>query len=619
MSAISLLLLMTAAEPTELERLAADVARARADVDTLSSEVDAARAEAKEEQLAAARRRAALEGDLETARMKRVELERRVAALEDRLRRDGAAKAASAAPVRAAVARLHAGVAKGVPFRLRERIAILDDIERTLASDDTARAIEMVTAFLDSELELARTIARVRMPVNIDDKPVMAEVARIGRVALIFRTRDGVAGAAAHGAWQVFDDPADTARAAGLLDSLARPRPSGVVLVFSIFVAASEPGGALAAAYKRELLLLEAERAALFAAHGEVLRLRAERSAAARKQIAALEAQLIEEGAKNDALAARLGELERRAVQVEQSSTAAISAAKAQLGRRGVEGADLDALLANAVDRLEREARVRSAEGMFFDEGGRLVNGAVVQIGGVSALGVGKAAAGVLAEVPGGRGLFEIIPGTDEKARAFVSGTGALPLLLTAPDASAATPSLTERISGGGPISFIALVVGALALIGTFVKCAWLLRQARSMRGVVESAAAELADGDGFAAAAICRSAGGPAGRVWGSVAAAAFRADDVGDDVAADRILEESATLERGDRLLVAAIFASLVLGGSVALRGAVASLEHALVLAAAAGLALAAARALSERAKREIERGAFRLIDVAHRARRG
>lgn len=249
-----------AASATEgdLEALAARVAKARAEVDTLSADVDTLRAEARDEQLALARRTTALESDLDVARMKGKGLEARIAILETASEERGNVAAPLVEPLRNTVARLRAQVTDGIPFKVKDRNAKLDEIERALDADGPARALELLATFIDSEIELGRTNARVRQPVIVDGKPVMADVVRLGRVAMIFRTKEGDVGYAAPSSrsvapataeprsvadeptWRVFDRTEDRALAATLFDAFSRVNMNGIVLVPRLALARAE-------------------------------------------------------------------------------------------------------------------------------------------------------------------------------------------------------------------------------------------------------------------------------------------------------------------------------------------------------------------------------------------
>lgn len=117
-------------------------------------------------------------------------------------------------------------VQDGVPYRTDERLAALAAIRRVVEGGELApsRALGRLWAFVEDERRLAAENALDRQTIALRGREVLAEVARLGRVALFYRTPDGEIGFAARDdagwSWTPLTDRAATERVAKLFESL---------------------------------------------------------------------------------------------------------------------------------------------------------------------------------------------------------------------------------------------------------------------------------------------------------------------------------------------------------------------------------------------------------------
>ncbi len=225
-----------ASDDAELVALGKTLSALRAEVDGLSADVEAARAEAREGRLAAARRRTQLEGDLESARLLAAQLEEKRTQLSDKSAARATAADAAKAPVRRVLARLRASVSGGIPYRTRERLARIDDVDRALDAEGPAHAVEALEQVLSAEIDLSRSTERARAPIVVESKRMVADVIRLGTAAMLFRTKAGLSGAAhrlpnGDVEWRPFAAPDDRARADVLFAAFRSATREGVVLV----------------------------------------------------------------------------------------------------------------------------------------------------------------------------------------------------------------------------------------------------------------------------------------------------------------------------------------------------------------------------------------------------
>jgi hypothetical protein len=96
------------------------------------------------------------------------------------------------------IVELRAYVSAGLPFRMVDRLQELDEIRSKLEARELTpeAAAARLWAFAEDELRLTRENGLDRQVVTVDGADVLADVARLGMVALYFRTDGGVAGMA---------------------------------------------------------------------------------------------------------------------------------------------------------------------------------------------------------------------------------------------------------------------------------------------------------------------------------------------------------------------------------------------------------------------------------------
>lgn len=185
------LLITAATAATPGERLAT----LRAEVDTLRGEVrrDQADLEARLSSLASARGDAEVELAGEERALERIRADLARARTEVA---DADPHAALLPAVRTGLSNLRAHIGTGIPFRAAERLAAIDTLEADVTSGriPTDKAVSRVWQALEDELALQRESAVDRQVITLSGEEHLAQIARIGMVALYWRTEDGAAG-----------------------------------------------------------------------------------------------------------------------------------------------------------------------------------------------------------------------------------------------------------------------------------------------------------------------------------------------------------------------------------------------------------------------------------------
>lgn len=189
-------------QPALSERLIA----LRGEVEQLNSELELLREEQRSALAGLNAQRAELRASVDRQQLLARDAEaRRDAALADAASRNTDGSLLNPL-LRAAIGQLVAQVGNGLPFKREERLAALDELRTQIDSGALApaRAVNRLWAFYEDELRLTRETGLHNQTVEVGGERVLAEVVKIGSMALYFRTPDGRYGQAVRGAggWQ---------------------------------------------------------------------------------------------------------------------------------------------------------------------------------------------------------------------------------------------------------------------------------------------------------------------------------------------------------------------------------------------------------------------------------
>ena len=216
-----------------LEALGEELVRMRGEVESLNAELN----RVQEQHRAEMNSLAAQKGDLEATRRRedlRIrQLEQDLA--ENRERAEAAGVAGeSLIPVAAdAIAQLERHIQTGLPFKIDERLDALAEIRNQLESGalEPPRVINRLWSFYEDELRLTRENALYSQIIPLEGDRVLADVAKLGTVALYFQTRDERVGQAVRNGnnWQfiAIEDRADQQQIEVLFDSLQKQIRTG--------------------------------------------------------------------------------------------------------------------------------------------------------------------------------------------------------------------------------------------------------------------------------------------------------------------------------------------------------------------------------------------------------
>lgn len=226
--ALVLSLVASAAPAQDADALADNLVRLRGEVEQLNTELDLLREEQRTALAGLSAQKAELTAAVERQQLAARELRARLAAQQEAAASAGVAGDALLPILNGAVDQLAAYVSAGLPFKREERLAELATFRTQLGNGSLPpqRAVNRLWAFYEDELRLTRDNSLHSQTIEIDGERVLADVAKLGTVALYFRTQDGRVGQAAvgNGGWRfvTFQDEADVAHVDALFDSLRK-------------------------------------------------------------------------------------------------------------------------------------------------------------------------------------------------------------------------------------------------------------------------------------------------------------------------------------------------------------------------------------------------------------
>ncbi|MEM1080991.1 MAG: DUF3450 family protein [Pseudomonadota bacterium] len=216
-----------------LEALGEELVRMRGEVESLNAELS----RIQEQHRAEMNSLAAQKGDLEATRRRedlRIrQLEQDLADNRERAEAAGVAGEALAPVAANAIMALQAHIQSGLPFKIDERLDALNEIKNQLESGalPAPRVINRIWSFYEDELRLTRENALYSQIIPLNGDRVLADVAKLGTIALYFQTRDGRIGQTVQSgdqwAFETIENRADQQLIEVLFDSLQKQIRTG--------------------------------------------------------------------------------------------------------------------------------------------------------------------------------------------------------------------------------------------------------------------------------------------------------------------------------------------------------------------------------------------------------
>lgn len=180
---------------------AAELAKLRREVETMSQELTLSNEDLRSQLKAIEAQKVEIEVQIRREELRLAQIDGEAASRKAELEQFNTRGATLTPAVHGSIAKIRAAVESGLPFHRAERLQELDAIEDQLEAGTITpeAATARLWAFTEDELRLARENGLDRQVVTVDGAEVLADVARLGMVALYFRTDGGVVGTAVKG------------------------------------------------------------------------------------------------------------------------------------------------------------------------------------------------------------------------------------------------------------------------------------------------------------------------------------------------------------------------------------------------------------------------------------
>jgi len=217
-----------------LDALAEELVSLRGQVESLNTDLN----RMQEQHRAEMNSLAAQKGDLQATRrneeLRIRQLEQDLEQNRERAREAGVAGEALVPVANEIVARMESGIRSGFPFKVEERLAALEEISTQIESGaiDPPRAINRLWRFYEDELRVTRDNGLYSQVIPLGGDKVLADIAKIGALAIYFQTRDGRSGFATRSGdnWRftVTESGSERQQIAELFDSLKKQIRTGL-------------------------------------------------------------------------------------------------------------------------------------------------------------------------------------------------------------------------------------------------------------------------------------------------------------------------------------------------------------------------------------------------------
>jgi len=229
--------LMLAAQPVpaddNLEALAEELVRIRGEVESLNSDLNRKQDQHRNAMSSLAAQKGELEATLRREQLRVDQLQEDLERNRERAEQAGIAGESLLPVAQEAINSLREHIETSLPFKPQERMAALDEIQTQLESAALAppRAVNRLWGFYEDELRLTRENGLYSQVISLNGEQVLADVARLGTVAMYFKTRNGDYGQAERNGdnWRFtrLDDRAAVQRIDQLFESLKKQIRTG--------------------------------------------------------------------------------------------------------------------------------------------------------------------------------------------------------------------------------------------------------------------------------------------------------------------------------------------------------------------------------------------------------
>lgn len=216
------------AQSGNIDQMAERLIGLRAEVEELQSELDIQREEHKGRMAYLAAQRTELDANREREELRIQQLQQQLQKMQEQTQNAGADADSLQPIVFDVLQQLRVAVQQTLPFKRGERLAELDEIQQQLEAGtaNPQRSLNRLWAFIEDELRISRENAIYSQTIDLKGQSILADVAKLGSVAMYFKTRDDRYGMATPSGenwnWVIVEDSSGREQIEKLFDSLRK-------------------------------------------------------------------------------------------------------------------------------------------------------------------------------------------------------------------------------------------------------------------------------------------------------------------------------------------------------------------------------------------------------------
>jgi hypothetical protein len=216
------------AEEPDFEALAAELARLRTEVESLSEQIEDKREDTRARIRTLAAQKSNLEAEAQREELRLEQLQQSLEKVQTRVREASQAQRELKPAFLAAADAVAAAVQAGLPFKTDSRtqdiLQLRKDVEEDVVAPTTA--VSRLWSRVEDEVRLGRENGLYQQIISLDGQEILADVARVGMVMLFFRTESGRYGKAERSGegWRyvAITEPEEVKRLEAFFQSLER-------------------------------------------------------------------------------------------------------------------------------------------------------------------------------------------------------------------------------------------------------------------------------------------------------------------------------------------------------------------------------------------------------------
>lgn len=189
-----------------LENIAQELVKVRKQIEELHTDINFVNDRYKDELRSYSGQKSDLDVRISRSDLNLKDLERELAKLTEQNSKKNQAQADVTPGLKQAIKILGSSVSGSLPFKIKERLKVINEIEYRLDSKAISanKAANQLWAFVEDELMIGKSSGIYNDTISINGQKKLVKVLRVGKIAMFYKTSDGEFGVtkSEKGKWQ---------------------------------------------------------------------------------------------------------------------------------------------------------------------------------------------------------------------------------------------------------------------------------------------------------------------------------------------------------------------------------------------------------------------------------